>query len=70
MAAKRKKKRSPPKCVVCRVEPRFNGELCDPCDTSYEEWLTEGKGSSLKWAAQRARDMALSEASAAIAKIP
>ena len=70
MAAKRKKKRSPPKCVVCRRAPRFNGELCDPCDTSYEEWLTAGKGSSLKWAAQRARDMALSEASAAIAKIP
>ena len=69
MAAKRKKKRSPPKCVVCRVEPRFNGELCDPCDASYEEWLTEGKGSSLKWAGERVRDLVVEQAMKAIGKL-
>lgn len=69
MAAKRKKKRSPPKCVVCRVEPRFNGELCDPCDTSYEEWLTAGKGSSLKWAGERVRDLVVEQAMKAIGKL-
>jgi len=54
---KRKKKRSPPKCVVCREHTRFNGELCDPCDASYEEWLTEGKGTSIRWAADRTREV-------------
>ena len=69
MAAKRKK-RSPPKCVICREEERFNGELCDLCDESYEQWLADKKGSSLKWAAERVRDVIVEKAIEAIEKIP
>ena len=68
MAAK-KKKRSPTRCVICRTEPRFTGELCDLCDASYEEWLTKKRGSSLRWAAERVRDLVVLEALSAIERL-
>jgi hypothetical protein len=52
---KKPKKKRPKICTVCLENPLYNGELCDPCDASYEEWLTESKGSSLAWAAERTR---------------
>lgn len=55
MKTAKRKKKLPKLCSVCLERPIFNGELCDPCDASYEEWLTKKEGSSLAWAAERTR---------------
>lgn len=62
MAAVKKKRKKPifvkivnRGCTVCAEKPLFNGELCEPCDASYEEWLTGNKGSSIAWVSGRLR---------------
>lgn len=58
------------RCVICRLDFRYNAELCEECDTSYEAWLTENKGSSLRWAAARVRGVVLSQMAEKIGEIP